>query len=101
MIKAFDLSLRPDTIGAALVRVGVLREVSYLSTTGSGKEKSFREISPDFLEFGVNRLTMHEFKTEPRFYLNRFPDLVGIVTDQLVKEAQGMIVKLVVGKTTN
>jgi hypothetical protein len=90
LVKQFDLSLNPNAISEALVRAGVMREVSYLSTTGSGQEKFFREIAPGFLEFGINRWTAHEFKTEPRFHSNRFPDLVRIVIGQLAKEAQAM-----------
>ncbi|MDP3876277.1 MAG: hypothetical protein Q8Q50_04785 [Methylobacter sp.] len=86
LVKLFDVSLSANTIGSALLKAGVLREVSYLSTTGSGEEKHFREIPPAFLEFGVNRRTVHEFKTEPRFYAERFPELMIIVMKQLESE---------------
>ena len=90
LIKEFDLSLSPATMGRALVRAEVMRDVSYLSTTGSGKEKIFREIMPDYMEFGINRTTMHEFKTEPRFYSQTFPSLVFLVIKQLTNELQVM-----------
>lgn len=90
LVKHFDLSLHPITISNALLKAGILREVSYLSTTGSGKEKSFKEIVPEGLIFGVNRWTAHDFKTEPRFFVDSFHDLVTLVIDQLIKEAGGM-----------
>ncbi|WFP48532.1 hypothetical protein PL263_10445 [Methylomonas sp. EFPC3] len=82
----YDLSLNPSSIGKALVNTGVMREISYLSTTGSGEEKQFKEIVPDYLEFGVNRKTMHEFKTEPRFYIDKFPQLLEIAVKQIQLE---------------
>jgi len=90
LVKAFDLSLSPATIGKALVKAEIMRDMTYLSTTGSGKEKFFREIMPAYMEYGINRTKMHEFKTEPRFYIDRFPDLVVKVLEQLTKEAGAM-----------
>jgi hypothetical protein len=90
LVKHFDLSLSPATIAKALIKAEIMWEMTYLSTTGSGKEKVFKEIMSDYLEYGINRTTMHEFKTEPRFYIDRFPDLVVLVIKQLSKESGEM-----------
>lgn len=81
-----DLSLNPASIYIALIKAGVIREVGYLSTTGSGEEKYFREISPDYMDFGINRKTMHEFRTEPRFYVDRFFIVLGFAVKQIQDE---------------
>lgn len=83
----YDLSLNPACIYVALVKSGVMRDVYYLSTTGSGDNKCFREISPDFMHFGINRKTMHEFRTEPRFYVDQFPALVELAVNQIKSES--------------
>lgn len=87
----YDLSLNPASIHNALVNAGVMRTVSYLSTTGSGEEKTFKEIVPDYLHLGINRRSMHEFKTEPRFYIDSFPQLLAIVVRQIHQELKEII----------
>jgi hypothetical protein len=90
LIKHNDLSLSPSTLYKALTKAGVLRDETYLSTTGSGAEKSYRVINDDYLDFGQNVWTAHEFKTEPRFYAELFPDLVVIALQQIAQEIEGL-----------
>jgi len=77
--------LHPVAVSDILVNIGIMRDVVYESTTGSGKEKHFREITHEYLEFGENIKTRHKFKTEARFYVDRFPELIAMAFDNWPK----------------
>ena len=46
---------------------GVMEKRKYLSTTGSGEEKYYWVIKDEWLQFGANKGTLHEFRTDPVF----------------------------------
>lgn len=90
LIDMFDLSIDPSTLFRAMIRLGLMREVEYESTTGSGVLKSFKEITPDGLKYGGNKATMHEFMTAPRLYIETFPALMSLVVKSLGQEVERM-----------
>ncbi len=91
LLKAHDLSLNAATIYIALIRAGILREVEYVSSSGSGEIKKFRQLTEKGIQYGENVETVSEIRTEPRFYPERFPKLFSMATDQIKKEADDLI----------
>lgn len=71
----------------ALVKTGHAEVFQYASTTGSGAMKSFKRLTDQAEQFGVNKASMgHPFKTEPKFYAETFADLLNVVVCQLQGE---------------
>ena len=66
---------------------GIVARVEYLSTTGSGEVKQFVKIDDGHLNIGQNKKTMHEFKTEARFFRDGFEPLVVVSCRALLENA--------------
>lgn len=66
---------------------GYVSRVEYLSTTGSGEVKHFVRINDNHLGIGQNKKTMHEFKTEARFFRGGFESLVVVSCRALLENA--------------
>jgi len=67
------------TLFRALEKAGMLSVVEYPSTTGTGEVKTFKALVGKGLEYGVNKETIHKFKTECRFYDHSFDRLLTLV----------------------
>lgn len=93
LLSDYGNVMSPTTLLDALVRAGVMREVEYLSTTGSGELKRFREITPEHVRFGINKKTAHEFRTNPQFYVPTFPELLVIAAEQILADAKNLKLK--------
>ena len=83
LLKRHDLPLSANTALQCLVYSGVLREITYESTTNPGKFKTFRAFNPEFRRLGYNRPTAHEFRTDPRFYADALPEIVHLIAQAL------------------
>jgi len=59
--------------------------------SGSGVIKSYKSITGEYLDYGKNVWTQHEFKTEPRFYAEAFTALMMSVFEQLGKEISAAV----------
>ena len=69
---------------------GVMEKRTYLSTTGSGEEKYYWVIADDWLQFGANKGTMHEFRTEPVFLPEAIPALLVAACEGLLAYARAV-----------
>jgi len=90
LIKQHQLSISPNSVFNLLTAAGVIEIKEYPSTTGSGVIKNYKSIADGFLDYGKNVWTQHEFKTEPRFYVDSFTALMMIVFEQLMEEIKKM-----------
>ena len=90
LIKTFDLPLDPASVNMTLERIGILEKVYYQSTTGSGATKSFIALTTAGLKYGVNLGTMHEFRTEPRYFEDTFPELMTLVVKQIAADVEAI-----------
>lgn len=86
LIADHGVSFDASTIMTALVKAGLVENFEYASTTGSGAQKSFRRLTSSGEQFGLNKPSMHPFKTEARFYAGKFPEMLSVVVEQLRKE---------------
>lgn len=83
----YSTSLNAEVIKKVLLSAGILREVFYESTTGSGKQKSFFELTELGEVFGNNKANIfHQFKKEQRYFISTFPKLLELVVEQLKLE---------------
>ncbi|MGF6152216.1 hypothetical protein [Pseudomonas fluorescens] len=91
LIADHGVSFDASTIMNALLKAGYAENFEYASTTGNGVMKSFRKLTDQGEEFGVNKPSMgHPFKTEARFYVETFPKMLSMVVQQLDKEVNGL-----------
>ncbi len=67
---------------------GIMQKKTYLSTTGSGEEKYYWVITDDWLQFGANKPTMHDFRTEPQFLPEAIPALLTAACEGLLAYAR-------------
>jgi hypothetical protein len=74
-----------------MISRGLMREVEYLSPTGSEERKTFKELIGERLRFGENVHKHHEFRTELKFYLSRFPDLFAEACAHMESERESML----------
>lgn len=88
LLKISGSSLNAAAMFNALLRTGHGQIVEYESTTGSGEVKSFFALTESGLAYGTNRSTLHEFKTEARFYPDKFRELLIIVAQAILAEAE-------------
>lgn len=86
LLEEYEISINAACMLRCLTKCGVLIDVQYHSTTGSGQIKSFKKIADCYQYFGVNKPTPHEFKTEVRFYSDRFLELLDVSVAQLNRE---------------
>lgn len=88
--KETKTSLNAASILSAIIKTDLANEVEYVSTSGSGEIKKFVQLSDSGLRYGENRATIHEFKTEPRFYAKTFPELLASIILQLDAEVKAL-----------
>lgn len=88
LLKLSNCSLNAACIYSALRKTGHAEMIEYPSTTGSGEIKSYLSLTEAGEAFGLNRGTMHDFKTEARFYPQKFGALLAIVAAQIAAEAR-------------
>lgn len=91
LVKMTNTSANAASILCALRKSGLAKEVEYPSTTGSGEIKTFTSLTEDGLAFGINRSTDHPFKTEARFFPEKFPALLAAVAAQIKTEADELL----------
>lgn len=73
LLHEHGLPLDANSFFNGLEICGMLARTPYESTTGSGEIKHFIQLVGDGLQLGENRASgWHEFKTEPKFYPDRF-----------------------------
>jgi hypothetical protein len=90
LCKSHDLSLDAAAILKVLIKIDVIEVLEYPSTTGSGELKKYKSINKMYARFGENTPTMHEFRTEPRFYPNVFSELITLVVEQIKLECMNV-----------
>lgn len=96
----YNTSLNAEVIKKVLLNAGILREVFYESTTGSGKQKSFFELTESGEAFGKNKSSgFHQFKKEQRYFVSSFPKLLELVLELLRLETSKL--ELVCEKPTS
>lgn len=88
LLAQLDSSLNAISVNNALVKIGILRDISYESTTGSGKLRHFYTFTESGAEFGIDMSTRHEFRTQTAFYEDSFPRLLVKVAEYLLLESQ-------------
>lgn len=82
VLSATDLLSKRDsiydaaTLFRAMERAGLLAVIEYPSTTGTGEVKTFKALTEKGLAYGENKKTVHDFKTECRFYDAAFDELL-------------------------
>lgn len=73
LLSEHGLPLDANSFFNGLEICGMLERCPYESTTGSGEIKHFSQLIGDGLKVGENKASgWHEFKTEPKFYPDRF-----------------------------
>lgn len=88
LLKDCGSSLDATSFLNGLILAGIIERIEYPSTTGSGEIKHYLKIKDEALEYGINASSgFHEFKTEPRFYLEKFYELIVIACKSLLEEA--------------
>jgi len=89
LVQFYDVSLNPATINLAMKRMGLTKDIEYISTTGSGEIKTFVAFTDKGEKYGFNRSGgFHPFKTECRFYAETFPELIVEIGQHITKEGQ-------------
>ncbi|MEN9396681.1 MAG: hypothetical protein RLZ81_1211 [Pseudomonadota bacterium] len=74
-----------------LLLAGLMKEVEYESTTGSGKIKKFLRLVDGTEQIGFNRESgFHEFKTESRFYVDSFYDAYILSVNSIAQHASAL-----------
>lgn len=69
LLQKHDLPLDANSFYKGLALSGLMTEVKYLSTSGSGEEKTYWQFTGEGECFGENKKNhFHEFKTEPKFF---------------------------------
>lgn len=72
-----------------LVIGGKMKVVEYESSTGSGEIKYYMQITADGAVYGENKPNgWHEFKTEPKFYEQRFPEAYMTCCEAIASHAR-------------
>jgi hypothetical protein len=73
LLRDHGLPLDANAFFNGLELCGLLERTPYESTTGSGEIKHYLQLIGDGLQLGENRPSgWHEFKTEPKFFDDRF-----------------------------
>lgn len=91
LLTTHNLAMDAATLNHSLVLAGVLAHKMYLSTSGSGEEKSFLVFTDAGSEFGKNAASgFHEFKTDTKFFDERFGDAYLLAVDALLKQAHDL-----------
>ena len=86
LIKTYNLPLVPAGVNVALERIGILEKIRYRSTTGSEVEKFYHALTTAGQKYGINQSTMHEFRTEPRYFVETFPELMSLVVERIAAD---------------
>lgn len=74
-----------------LLLAGLMEEVEYESTTGSGEIKTFLRLVDGTEQLGFNKKSgFHEFKTEPRFYVDSFTDAYILSVNAIAQHASAL-----------
>jgi hypothetical protein len=87
LLAEIGSSLDATSFFNGLELAGVVARVEYMSTTGSGEVKQFVKIEDGHLNVGQNKKTMHEFKTEARFFRDGFESLAVVSCRALLENA--------------
>lgn len=83
LIEENGSGLNASSMFVGLERAGVVRKVEYESTTGSGEHKSFWEINKQYRYLGENTPVPHKFRTQCKFYEDRFDEIESLVFENL------------------
>jgi hypothetical protein len=89
-LQAVESPLDAASFFNGLAIGGVMEKKTYLSTTGSGEEKYYWVIADDWLQFGANKGTVHEFRTEPVFLPEAIPALLVAACEGLLAYARAV-----------
>lgn len=88
LLERHKLPMDAATLNNGLILAGVLETKTYLSTTGSGEEKSFVAFTTAGQEFGRNAAgSWHEFKTEPKYFEHRFAETYLLAATAILTHA--------------
>lgn len=84
-----------------LALASVMEKKAYLSTTGSGEEKHYWVITDSWLHCGVNKRTVHEFRTDPAFMPEHLPALLVLACEAHLAHASALYRQHEAGLATN
>lgn len=90
LLALYDSSMDPRTMNNALLKSGILVQVHYNSTT-TGKPKTYNTFTDSGRYYGNDMPTAHEFRTEPRYYRETFPELLVLISEHLLEESQNIV----------
>ncbi len=91
LLTMHNLAMDAATLNNSLVLAKVLTHKTYLSTSGSGEKKSYLIFTDAGSEFGKNAASgFHEFKTDTKFFDERFGDAYLLAVDALLKQAHNI-----------
>ncbi|WP_104422748.1 hypothetical protein [Methylobacter tundripaludum] len=78
------------TLFKALSIAGLVEQLTYLSSTGSGEIKKYWAFTPSGLKYGVNQSTMSPTKTELRFYDTHFSNVLIAAAEAIISHARNL-----------
>ena len=91
LCEMYQTSLNANVIKTAMLKMGYLRECNYESTSGSGVNKKFLELTDLAEKFGRNEQNyFHEFKTEPKYFVSEFKFLLIDIIEYLSNEIRDL-----------
>lgn len=75
-LKQHQIPLHAQSVLQMLAWAGLVEEMEYLSSTGSGEVKTFQRLTSAGLQYGENVATLSPTKTEIKVRLAAVPDLI-------------------------
>lgn len=91
LLQQHDLPLDANSLCKGLALSGAMKEVEYLSTSGSGEVKTYWQFTGEGEAFGENKKNrFHEFKTEPRFFERGFLNTYLVACKAITEHALRM-----------
>jgi hypothetical protein len=75
-LKHHQIPLHAQSVLQMLTWAGLVEEVEYLSSTGSGEVKTFQRLTAAGLQYGENTATLSPTKTEIKVRVSAIPELV-------------------------
>lgn len=88
LLKKNNIPLSASSAFQLMDYSGLSKISYYESSTGSGQQKWFRELTEEGKAFGKNQWGHHEFKTEMSFDADAFPGLIEILSTALAKSVK-------------
>ncbi|MCG9105605.1 hypothetical protein LH433_02390 [Laribacter hongkongensis] len=88
LLESCGSPLNAASLYAGMAQIGLLTEIEYLSSTGSGEIKQYKSLTEDAMCYGENVSTMSPVKTDIKLYPSTFPELLLRVCDGISDHAR-------------